>query len=201
MGFSISNKLSIKKTCKRSAQFKLFKVGRNSYGGDLLKTREGRSQGRPLSTRHTMHLVLRSTKAMGPWSFWKKENKAVVTRLVKKFSIKYGIKVHSMANVGNHLHLHLKLSNRHTYAPFIRALTSAIAMAITRSSRWKPLKTSAAGRFWDRRPFTNILKGLRGFLNLRDYVTINQFEGIGFCREQARYYLALDKIEAFENSG
>ncbi len=102
---------------------------KSAYGGDLLKTREGRKHARPLSTRETMHLVLRSTKAKGDWSFRKPRNEANVNRIVDKFSVVYGVRVISMANVGNHLHLQIKLTNRFTYRPFIRAVTAAIAMA------------------------------------------------------------------------
>jgi hypothetical protein len=112
-------------------QYQLLKDSPKAYGGDLLKTRKGRSEGRPLDTKNTMHLILRSTKAIGPWSFWKPKNKNEIRRITSKFSQKYGIKIISMANVGNHLHFQIKLTNRFTYKPFIRAMTSAIAMAVT----------------------------------------------------------------------
>ena len=83
----------------------LLKDQPKAYGGELLKTRKGRSTGRPLDTRNTMHLILRSTKAKGEWSFWKPMNKEHIKSIVQKFSSKYGIKVLSFANVGNHLHL------------------------------------------------------------------------------------------------
>jgi REP element-mobilizing transposase RayT len=173
---------------KRNPQLKLLKDTTKAYGGDLLKARKGRSMPRPLTTKDSIHLVLRSTKAVGPLSFWK--HKDVIRGYVKKFSGQFGVKIHSIANVGNHLHFHLKLSNRHTYKFFIRALTGAIAQTITKSSRLNTLQKG----FWDRRPFTNVLKGFKGFITLRDYVGINQLEGIGFQREQARFYLAWNQI-------
>jgi hypothetical protein len=160
-----------------------------AYGGSLLKTRAGRSRPRPLETRTTMHLVLRSSKAKGPWSFKQTKNEKRIREIVSKFSAKHGVKVLSLANVGNHLHFQIKLSNRYTYRPFIRATTAAIAMAITGASRWKPLKTKASDRFWDRRPFTRIVHGLRAFLDLRDYVRLNQMEGEGMPREIGRWVM------------
>ncbi|MEW6056181.1 MAG: hypothetical protein AB1540_06175 [Bdellovibrionota bacterium] len=92
-----------------------------------------------------MHLVLRSSKATKEWSFTRPKHAAKIKHLTSKFAAKYGVKVYSVANVGNHLHFHLKLSNRFTYKPFIRALTSAIAMAVTGTSRWKrPVKAARA---------------------------------------------------------
>lgn len=130
-----------------------------------------------------MHLVLRSSKARGLWSFRNHETK--IQEIFEKFSLKYGVKLITAANVGNHLHLQIKLTSRHTYRAFIRATTSAIAMAVTGTHRWKPLKV----KFWDYRPFTRIVQSFRAQLNLKDYIRINQLEGQGFTRAQARLRL------------
>src|SRR3954468_22986126 len=105
---------------KRNPQLKLLKNSPKAYGGDLLKTRKGRAHGRPLDTQNTMHLVLRSSKAKGEQSFYRIENSRKVWGIVERFSRKYGIRILSFANVGNHLHLQIKLANRFTYRPFIR---------------------------------------------------------------------------------
>jgi REP element-mobilizing transposase RayT len=183
---------------KRNPQYKLLKDEPKAYGGDLLKTRKGRSYGRPLDTRSTMHLVLRSTKAIGEWSFWKPINKNKIKWIISKFSKKYGIKILSMANVGNHLHFQIKLSNRYTFKPFIRAITSAIAMGVTGASRINPLKKVPGDRFWDRRPFTRVVQGFRAFLNLKDYIKINQLEGFGFQKPQARFFFEWNDLKDIE---
>ncbi|MEW6057610.1 MAG: transposase [Bdellovibrionota bacterium] len=126
-------------------QLKLLKNQKSAYGGELMKTRKGRQGSRPLATRESMHLVLRSSKATKEWSFTRPKHAAKIKELSSKFAAKYGVKIYSVANVGNHLHFHLKLSNRFTYKPFIRALTSVIAMAVTGTSRWKrPVKAARA---------------------------------------------------------
>ena len=181
-------------------QIILLKDEPKAYGGELLKTRKGRARGRPLDTKHTMHLVLRSSKAIGDWSFWKPQNKEKIRCIIQKFSRKYGVKIYSLANVGNHLHFQIKLSNRHSYRPFIRSVTSSIAMAVTGASRWKPLKKDK-GRFWDHRPFTIVIIGLRAFLNLKNYIDINQLEGLGLGRPQARFFIGWRKLKATTDSG
>ena len=93
------------------------------------------------------------------------------------------------ANVGNHLHLHIKLSHRYSYTPFIRAVTAAIAMAVTGASRWRPLAELCDGRFWDFRPFTRVVTGFKDHLGLKKYIELNQLEGAGLNREQARHIL------------
>lgn len=150
---------------------------KEAYGGDLLTKRKERERPRPLSTKHPMHIVLRSTQASGDWSFRKRPQ--VIERLIYKYARKHGVKVHAFANVGNHIHMHVKLGNRFTYPAFIRALTGAIALAVTRASKLKKLVKS----FWDRRPYTRIVKSRRAVLNLRDYIEINRMEGEGAGRE------------------
>lgn len=169
----------------KKRQLELLKKFQDAYGGELQKKRKGRTHGRPLDTRNTMHLVLRSNKAKGEWSFKKPQNQKCVTAILKRFTKKFGVKVISLANVGNHLHFHIKLGNRHTYKPFICALTSAIAMAVTGKSRWNKVK----GKFWDYRPFTRVIKSFRAYLNIRDYILINQFEGVGCDRIQAAMFV------------
>lgn len=165
------------------------KKGSLSYGGELLKTRKGRTGGRPLSTKHSMHLVLRSTKAKGAWSFRTPKNSKAVKEIVSKFSKKYGVQVLSLANVGNHLHFHLQLRSRHAYKAFIRAITSAIAMAVSGLNRWSHKASSAKQKFWDYRPFTRVVVSLKGFLNMKDYIEINILEGHGFGRQEARLFI------------
>jgi REP element-mobilizing transposase RayT len=173
---------------KCSQQMDLFK-GMHSkydhkYGGKYLRTRKGRSRPRPLSTQHSIHLVLKSTKATGLWSFLHKNNQAKIRAILQKFSKKYSVQILSFANVGNHLHLHIKLANRSTYRAFIRAVTSAVAMAVTGWSRWT--KVIDGERFWTERPFTQIVTTFKYYLKLKDYIKINQIEGFGFTKNLAR---------------
>ena len=154
-------------------QIALLKNQNKSYGGELLKTRAGRSGPRPLDTKNTMHLVLRSSKAKGDWSFARPENNREIKRIIDRFSKKYFVQIISVANVGNHIHLHIRLLKRCTYNPFIRAITSAIRMAVTKTSRWNKSKE----KFWDYRPFTRVVIGFKALLKLKDYIRINQLEG------------------------
>jgi REP element-mobilizing transposase RayT len=200
-------------------QFRMLGLQPKAYGGILLKTRKGRSLPRPLDTRNSMHLVLRSSKATGEFSFWRPKNKARIQEIIGKFSKKYGVKIYSIANVGNHLHLHIKLSNRFSYAPFIRATTSAIAMAVSGVNRWNKMvipkklqpeensvaKKNSTGKrgsghhFWDYRPYTRVVLGLKAYLNLRDYIRLNQLEGFGVTKTQGRFLL--NRLELKSSGG
>jgi hypothetical protein len=182
-------------------QLALLKNESSAHGGELFKTREGRRRPRPLDTRHTMHLVLRSSRARGPWSFRRPYHARRIREITRKFSERYGIKILSSANVGNHLHFQIKLSNRYTYRPFIRAVTSAIAMAVSGTSRWtrRPSRERPQ-RFWDYRPFTRVVRGWRAWLGLRDYIRVNQLEGFGYAREEARWLVERSRAPRFDSS-
>lgn len=164
----------------------LFKKQSLAYGGELLKTRAGRSRGRPIDTKNSMHLVLRSSKAKGAFSMRKPQHAQAIKNILTRFSLKYGIAIKTFANVGNHLHIHVLIRNRHTYKPFIRAVTAAIAMAVTGASRWR---SSSLGKFWDYRPFTRVVAGYLANNTLTKYIEVNQWEGLGANRFLARQLL------------
>jgi REP element-mobilizing transposase RayT len=176
---------------KAGKQTEFFKSSEKSFGGVLLKKRKARLNPRPLDTRNTMHLVLRSTKACGEWAFWRASHKAAIAQIVSRFARKNGVKILSLANVGNHLHIHLKLSSRFTYPAFIRAITSAITMTVTGCNKHEPLKKKASDRFWDHRPFTRVIVGgYKALAYMRDYMLINQLEGLGVNQSEARLLLS-----------
>lgn len=143
-----------------------------------------------------MHVVLRSSRANGAWSFRRPENKKKILAVLKKFTEKYEVKILTRAIVDDHIHLHMQFENLKMYKAFIRAVTSAIVMAVTGVSRWnknalKPSKWHEIQRkaFWDHRPFTNIVYGVRHFLTLKRYIRINQIESLGYLKPTARWLL------------
>ena len=136
-----------------------------------------------------MHLVLRSSRAKGAYSFRTPQNQRRIGAIVEKFAARYGVRILSLANVGNHLHFHIKIANRFAYVRFIRAVTAAIAiaMAISGRSRWNP--QAWVGKFWDYRPFTRALRSYQEYLNLNDYIQINKWEGRSVARAGAVYFI------------
>lgn len=159
-----------------------FPNNRITYGGDLLRTRKGRQGPRPLSVDNSMHFVLRSTQAKGRWSFRQPRHFQRIEKILKSFAEKHGIDIYSQAIHLNHVHLQAKVPSVQSYKRFIRAITAAIAMAVTGMSRWNPLDI----KFWDRRPYSRIVLGYAEEVTLHDYIEINNYEAAGFTREEAR---------------
>jgi putative transposase len=169
-----------------------------SYGGELLKSRQGRRRGgRWLDPKHTLHLVLRSAVAKGPWSFSRSHNKKRIDAILKKFAAKYNVRIFSTAYAGNHIHSQIQITTRLLYKKFIRAITGAIAMAVTGSSRWQ--NNLKKIKFWSFRPFTRIVKGPAEFKRLKNYIEINRLESRGYDRNQARFLIAWEQDPPYDS--
>ena len=153
------------------------------YGGTL-RTKAKNRGARPLSLQDSMHLVLRSSQAKNEMSFRNPKNFKRLGRLIQGFSPRKGVRIISLANVGNHLHLHIKITNRTLYKAWIRGISSAIAMLVAGRKKLAELKMQKK-TFWDYRPFSRVIRSFKAFLNLKDYIEINQLEGVGIARVNA----------------
>lgn len=159
-----------------------FKKEKSDHGGSL---KNPQKRKRPLGFDSSLHLVLRSTSAKNEWSF--KKFNFEIDSILNKFAHRFHIKILSYANVGNHIHLHIKIQSRKHYRSFIRAICSAIMLKITGFSRWK--KPPKGFQFWDKRPFSRIVCTWTEFLKLKKYILINQWEGVGIKRDLAKEWV------------
>lgn len=171
------------------------------FGGSLLKSHP--KVKRPLATKFPIHVVLRanSSKLRLPKTYFK------VNQLIQKTAKKYGIKIYKMANVGNHLHLLIKLSKLDLWKGFIRELSSKIAALVDKVTRLKisrelyqgakdlshkrndgrifqkrsqRAKHQSEQKFWKHRPFTRIIRGWnKAFRTVKSYIDLNEWEAQG----------------------
>lgn len=75
------------------------------------------------------------------------------------------------ANVGNHLHLEIKIQSREKFQQFLRSVTCLIARKITGAK-----KENKFGRFWQGLAFTRVLTNSLEELNLKGYIESNRRE-------------------------
>lgn len=129
-------------------------------------------------------------------------NRLRVKELVETISNKFHVRVVRYANVGNHLHLVIRLPGRSAvarshYGNWIRVLTSRIAKEVGGAKRGEPLKDERGKRtkFWDSIPFTRVIHGRRGWQVMTRYVLTNEIEAQGINRELAEV-LALEHFES-----
>jgi REP element-mobilizing transposase RayT len=156
----------------------------HAYGGDLRKKAKNRGARTLVCKSGSMHFTLRSTKATGLHSFQNSKNRGRVKEFVRSFSAKKGVQILSFANVGNHLHLHVKIHSQRLYKEWIRGLSSGLAMIAMGLGGLKKLKQKNE-KFWNQRPFSRVIQSFRHFLNTKSYLEINALEGLGMPRAQA----------------
>jgi putative transposase len=159
--------------------FEILENGTKHFGGAYLKNSNAKGP-RPISTKHPMHLVVRSEKAVGHCSLLKydREIRAVVYRQAKIA----GVKIYRFANAGNHLHLIILPRSREAFKCFLRAITGTIPRIILKCEKGRPKKL----RFWDQRPFTRIASWGKDFRGLSNYLKRNQLEALGFIPYKPR---------------
>lgn len=156
------------------------RYGRTQHGG--AETKGHRKLERPLSTTRTIHLVLKSHKAKGTLSFLNAKNKTLVESIIREKAEKFGVKIAEFANVGNHVHLKIRITSRETFGSFLRSVTTLIARRMTGACRGKPF-----GSFWQGQAFTRILVSRFEELNLYGYIKANQIEASQSKTARERY--------------
>lgn len=168
-----------------------------SFGGTLLRKAKNRHD-RPVSAKLPMHIVLKSSKAKGRFSFGTAKNSRAIKQIIDNHCAKFGVKRIQYANNFNHLHLLLKFPSRRIYLRFIRSLTGAIALAVSGANKMKNLKSVfGAKKFWDFRPFTRVVYGFRGYKIAKDYVMLNRLEALGVLPKRAGRLREVDAGERY----
>lgn len=178
------------KTRQRAKQLSLLndKVPR-LFGGSLLK---GHAKiARPLNTKEAVHLVLKSKQAIGPSSMLRPHNTKKIDAIIREQAKASGITIYQLVNVGNHLHMVLRIKNLFLYDRFIRSVTGLIARHVTRRERARGRKflslaelikkesglssqLSNTRRFWEARPFTRLIAWGRDFNYVKNYMDKNR---------------------------
>jgi REP element-mobilizing transposase RayT len=161
----------------RNAQQSLFdkatkkRFSRTSHGG--VPTRGRRKLERPLSPKNWIHLVLKSGKATGKLSFLNAPNKIQIEKILEEKARKFGIKIADTANVGNHIHLKIRIQSRASFQKFLKSVTCLIARVVTGARKGRPF-----GAFWDYLAYTRVLKSYKEELNLKGYFMANRSEAM-----------------------
>ncbi len=126
-----------------------------------------RKSKRPLSTKHPLHLVLKSKykNIFTPGSM-------SLEKLIRSQAEKYGVQLYNLALNWSHIHCLMRIKNREDYIKFIRSLTSVIAAEIRKSK-------SELKKIFILRPFTRILSWGRNFKRGLNYQILNQMEAHG----------------------
>ena len=142
-----------------------FAPGRISHGDDSCIGK--RKLARPFKRHCAIHLVLKSDVATGPLNMLNWKNKVVVDQIIAEQSKKFGVKIHSHQNVGNHIHCIASAGIKENFTRFLKAVAGLIAKAIL---------PGGVGRFWTKPPFTRLINGKRDFTIVSEYIAKNRVE-------------------------
>jgi hypothetical protein len=91
------------------------------------------------------------------------------SRILKAKSKKFGVTIGDFANVGNHLHIKIKISNRRMFQSFLKSTMTLIARQITGAKKGNPV-----GRFWQGLAHTRVLMTSYEVLQLKGYLAANR---------------------------
>lgn len=127
-----------------------------TFGGE--KNSGKRKAVRPFSLTKNTHLILKASKSI------LLSKKLLIQKQIQRFSGKHQIQIKDMVIHHNHIHFHIKISNRDNYRRFVRALTSKISDLFKFKNLWLQL------------PFTRILNSKREYVNLIAYFHKNRVE-------------------------
>ena len=148
---------------------------KDTFGGKQFAKSNPKTR-RPLEAKLPIHLVLRANQGgMRQPKVFAKVNDQVV-RIAKK----HGVTVYEWANVGNHIHLVIKLRSLNGWSAYIRELTGRIALLLKTNNLAPKDK-----KFWRHRPFTRIVRSWKkAFRDVLEYVHLNWLEAERFINRK-----------------
>ena len=149
-----------------SKQLNFFAKSDKQSGGSLGIGK--RKVARVLGTRTPIHFVLKSQKSINLYL-----QRPLLQKLLYRYAQRFGIKIYKESVQRDHWHFCIKMTNRHLYRGFIRALTGTIARQLGKG-------------LWSQLPFSRIVTWGRDFLNVTDYILLNQCEVAGIVPSAIR---------------
>ncbi len=155
----------------KNTNYELFKMrSLKNFGGSKLKSNP--KVARPLSTKLAVHVVLKSALAQGRRSLLHSKNVDKIHAVITNCAKQCGVRIYHYVNVGNHIHLVVKLHDRQTFKAFLRSVTGLIARHVLGAQRNHPQGLT----FWEARPFTRLVSWGRDYKNVGNYMESNRWE-------------------------
>ena len=180
-------------------QQSFFKNQTRAHGG--AHSIKKRRRTRPLSTKHALHMTLRSQFAKGQRSLLK--HKSHINEVIKRASEQFHIIVYEKAICGNHIHLLIRGKTRFDLQNFFRVVAGHIAQKILQSFPIMSSERKAAGgapmgvrknpgclknqrKFWELLVYTRIVTWGRDFKTVVKYIIQNTLEALNLIAYQKR---------------
>jgi REP element-mobilizing transposase RayT len=153
----------------RQTSFSFIRNYKKEFGGSLLKG--VRKTKRPLSTKHPIHLILKSCEP----NLFNPGNRAL-EKTIRATARRFNVKLFDLTFNWSHIHSVIQIKDAEDYRAFIRAVTSLISALVKKN---KPnLKT-----IFTLRPFTRVISWGRELKSVMNYQILNKMEAMGFGRQ------------------
>ncbi len=154
---------------------------RVAYGG---KSSGGRKIARPLDRKHPVLITMKSDVARNKLSLLSSRHRLKIKATIRRLASSYGVRIHRLAHLSDHLHLTASFPNRAFFQTFLRVMAGLIARLVTGAEKGK-----AFGKFWSSILHSRVIRGgRRDYLNTDRYVQANQLEAT-FGRSAREEYL------------
>jgi len=147
-------------------QLQLIPKPLNYHGGQLRRGR--RKIRRPLSTKRSIHLVLKCHNSMDLFGHREYVNEKISTN-----ARRFGVKLYSRSVQRDHIHLLMKFPCRQSYVFFVRSLASVLARRFSKGM-WKCL------------PFSRVVQWGKDFRGVLSYLRQNDLEVRGLVAYSPR---------------
>lgn len=177
----------------QTKDFRLISRTSSEYGGN---SRRGfRKIKRPFQSRRPLHIVMRSKRARGEWSFLHRKHKHLISVLLKVLAKDCGLRIYKFENVGNHLQLLAKFPSRQALRKFLRVFTQRLVFLVTGARKGQP-----KGKFFDAIAYSRIVFGGREFQLTKKILSEATTDAFGFDRNTILRWRNLARNGASEDS-
>lgn len=131
-----------------------------------------------------MHVVYRSARARGVWSFLNPRHKLAIHALALDLAEHYDSRLVMFVNAGNHLHLALRFPSREKMQAFLRVFGQRLMFLVTGARKGAP-----KGKFFERIAFSRVVNWGREYNVLKNYFSKNALESFGvFSKPQLQAF-------------
>lgn len=164
----------------KQINFGFIKNYKNEFGGSLLKKGQ-RKIRRPLSTKHPIHLIIKSSVRFRLFNPRNQQIEALLRKEARRFQIQ----LFDFAINWSHIHMVVRLPSRESYVAFIRSYNSQLVTLLSRNMFY-----GLKGLF-EFRPYTKILTWGRQFHVTLNYQKLNQQEAAGLIVRKTKAHTEL----------
>lgn len=151
-----------------------------SHGGALRNRRKGRFM-RPLSTKEPLHLVFKVNKSMVKNGLRHPKNFSLINDLFKKYGNHFFIRIEQLSIQNDHIHCLIRAPKRRLYLNFFRVIAGQIAQRLQMVTDTQSNGANTL-RLWKHRPFSRVVRGLKAYGIVWNYIQLNEKEALGIIR-------------------